>query len=101
LGFALILPLVFGLSFQTPLIMLAVERIGLVTAQDFRDYRRYAAFALAFVSAVLTPTPDVVTMLWLFVPMYGLYELGILVCAWAARNDSNIDAPNPEEPVGV
>lgn len=102
LGFALILPLVFGLSFQTPLVMLALERIGIVGVEDFRKQRKIALFVLAILSAILTPTPDVVTMLWLWVPMYSLYEIGILVCAWAARNDpADVDAPNPEEPVGV
>ena len=37
---------------------------------------------LAVISAVITPTPDVITMMYLFVPMYGLYFLGIAVC-WA------------------
>lgn len=79
-GLALILPLVFGVSFQTPLVMIFLNRIGLFTAQDYLRKWRYAFMILAVFSAVITPTPDVVTMSYLFVPMFGLYMLGIAVC---------------------
>lgn len=80
LGFAIMLPLVFGISFQTPLVMFFLNRIGLFTAQAYWQKWRYAVFILAIFSAIITPTPDVVTMLYLFVPMFGLYVLGVLVC---------------------
>ena len=80
LGFAIMLPLVFGISFQTPLVMFFLNRIGLFTAQSYWKKWRYAVFILAVFSAVITPTPDAVTMLYLFVPMFGLYVLGVLIC---------------------
>ena len=80
LGFAIMLPLVFGISFQTPLVMFFLNRIGLFTAQAYWKKWRYAVFILAVFSAIITPTPDVVTMLYLFVPMFGLYVLGVLIC---------------------
>jgi sec-independent protein translocase protein TatC len=80
LGFAIMLPLVFGISFQTPLVMFFLNRIGLFTAQTYWKKWRYAVFILAIFSAIITPTPDVVTMLYLFVPMFGLYVLGVLIC---------------------
>jgi sec-independent protein translocase protein TatC len=80
LGFALLLPVVFGVSFQTPLVMLFLNRLGMFTYADYWAKWRYAVFVLAFFSALITPTPDAVTMLYLFVPMFGLYMLGILVC---------------------
>jgi sec-independent protein translocase protein TatC len=80
LGFAIMLPLVFGISFQTPLVMFFLNRLGMFSAQDYMKRWRGAIFILAILSAVLTPTPDVVTMLYLFVPMFGLYGLGIAVC---------------------
>jgi sec-independent protein translocase protein TatC len=82
LGFALILPLVFGVSFQAPLVMFFLTRIGVCTYKTFLDYWRAAVMILAVLAAVLTPTPDVVTLLYLFVPMFGLYLVGILVCYW-------------------
>ena len=80
LGFAIMLPLVFGVSFQTPLVMFFLNRIGLFTAQAYWKKWRYAVFILAVFSAIITPTPDAVTMLYLFVPMFGLYVLGVLIC---------------------
>jgi sec-independent protein translocase protein TatC len=80
LGLAIVLPLVFGISFQTPLVMVFLNRIGLFSAADYLTKWRYACFILALFAAIITPTPDVVTMLYLFVPMFGLYLLGILIC---------------------
>lgn len=80
LGLALILPLVFGLSFQTPLVMIFLNRIGIFTAEDYVKRWRHACIIMAFLSALLTPTPDIVTMLYMFVPMFGLYIAGILFC---------------------
>lgn len=79
-GLALILPLVFGLSFQTPLVMIALNRIGILTAQDYISKWRYACFGMAVLAAVLTPTPDPITMMYMFVPMFGLYLAGIAFC---------------------
>lgn len=80
LGFALLLPLVFGVSFQTPLVMVFLNRIGTFSAADYLAKWRVAVMALAFFSAIITPTPDVVTMSYLFVPMFGLYMLGVGIC---------------------
>jgi sec-independent protein translocase protein TatC len=82
LGFALILPVVFGLSFQTPLVMFFLSRIRFLTHKVFLSYWRTAVFVLAVFAAIITPTPDVVTMMYLFVPMFGLYMVGVLVCYW-------------------
>jgi len=80
LGFAIMLPLVFGISFQTPLVMFFLNRLGMFTAQAYWKKWRYAVFIMLVFSAIITPTPDVVTMLYLFVPMFGLYVLGVLIC---------------------
>ena len=80
LSLAIILPLVFGVSFQTPLVMVFLNRIGMFTAKDYLAKWRYACFILAVFAALITPTPDVVTMMYLFGPMFGLYMLGIVIC---------------------
>jgi sec-independent protein translocase protein TatC len=76
LGFAIFLPLVFGLCFQTPLVMLALGKMGIMSAQSFREKRRFVWFGMAVFSAAITP-PDAVTLMLLWVPMGLLYELGI------------------------
>ena len=77
MGFATVLPLAFGLGFQTPLVMRLPSTIGIFTASDYRAQRRPAVMIIVIVAALLTPGPDVSSMLLLSLPMIVLYELGI------------------------
>jgi sec-independent protein translocase protein TatC len=79
MSFATILPLVFGIAFQTPLIMLFLERIGIFTAADFRAKRKISILVITVAAAILTPGQDPFSMTLLAVPMIMLYELGILL----------------------
>jgi sec-independent protein translocase protein TatC len=79
MSFATILPLVFGLCFQTPLIMLFLERIGVFTVEDYRAKRRIAILIIFIAGAILTPGQDPFSMCMLALPMVVLYELGILL----------------------
>src|SRR5271157_3718484 len=79
MSFATILPLVFGIAFQTPLVMLFLERIGIFTAADFRAKRKIAILIITVAAAILTPGQDPFSMTLLAVPMILLYELGILL----------------------
>ncbi|MFO0889592.1 MAG: twin-arginine translocase subunit TatC [Isosphaeraceae bacterium] len=79
MSFATILPLVFGISFQTPLIMLFLERIGIFTVDDFRSKRKMAILIITVAAAILTPGQDPFSMTLLAVPMVLLYELGIIL----------------------
>ncbi len=81
MSFATILPLVFGICFQTPLVMLFLERVGILTVDDFRSKRKFAILIMITAAAILTPGPDVFSQCMLAVPMIGLYELGILMIA--------------------
>ncbi len=67
----------FGVAFLAPVLLMILERAGIVTLQQLAKSRRYAIVACAGVSAVLTP-PDVVSMLLLLVPLYSLYEFALL-----------------------
>ena len=67
----------FGVAFLTPILLMILERAGIVTLQQLTKSRRYALVGSAAVSAVLTP-PDAVSMLLLLVPLYSLYELAII-----------------------
>jgi sec-independent protein translocase protein TatC len=96
LSFALILPLVFGLSFQTPLVMLFFNRIGMFGWEDYWSKWRYAVFFLAVFAALITPTPDAITMSYLFVPMFGLYCLGVLICKYFPPEEEPEDAADQE-----
>ena len=85
MGFATLLPLIFGLAFQTPLIMLLLERINIFTVDDYRSKRKMAIMVIAVAAAVLTPGQDPFSMMLLAGPMILLYELGILMIGWGRR----------------
>jgi sec-independent protein translocase protein TatC len=101
LSFAILLPLVFGVAFQTPLVMFILNRLGMFGWEDYWSRWRYAVIILAILSALLTPTPDAVTMLYLFVPMFGLYMLGVAICKFFPPQHELDDAAAEEEQVAV
>jgi sec-independent protein translocase protein TatC len=78
-NFVAVFILAFGLIFELPIFMVFASRTGMIPRQAFEKNRRYAVLAISIVAALLTPTPDVVNMLLMGVPLYLLYELGIIV----------------------
>ena len=101
LTFALVLPVVFGLAFQTPLVMLFLAKIGVFDADAFRAKRRIAWFAMAIFAAIFTPA-DAISMLLMWVPMCLLYELGILMVRYSAGPaDGGLGEPAPDQLVEV
>lgn len=101
LGFAILMPLVFGMSFQTPLIMLFLERIGIFDIDTYRQNRKLAWFLMAAFAALVTPTVDITGMLFMWVPMGLLYELGIYLIKMSPRTELDVDVPESEEMVEV
>jgi sec-independent protein translocase protein TatC len=79
MSFATILPLVFGIAFQTPLVMLFLERIGIFTVDDFRAKRKISILIITIAAAILTPGQDPFSMTLLAIPMILLYEMGIFL----------------------
>ena len=66
-----------GVSFQLPIIIYFVARVGVVTAQNLRDHWRIAIVAVAVIAAIITPSIDPVTMLLTMAPLLALYILSI------------------------
>ena len=71
--------LAFGLSFELPLVMLVLGRIGIINSYMLSKYRKYAILVIAIVSAIITPTPDAYSMMLMTVPLVILYEISILL----------------------
>lgn len=84
LSFVLFLPLAFGIGFQLPLVMLFVNRIGLVSVQTFRKQWRIAILIIFITATILTPSPDIYSMCLMALPMTGLYFGGIVLCAYTS-----------------
>ena len=86
ISFAVVLPLMFGISFQLPLVMKFLTAISLFNVELYRTKRRMAILVIAFLSMVLTPA-DPFSMLLMMIPLLLLYEFGILLCQYTgARN---------------
>lgn len=91
ISFAVLLPVMFGISFQLPLVMLFLERISIFEVSHYREQRRMAVLVIAVISMLLTPA-DPMSMLMMMLPLVFLYELGIMLC-------QHLPSPSPfEEP---
>jgi sec-independent protein translocase protein TatC len=73
--------LAFAFAFQTPLIMVLLTKFGVINTIKMRLYRKWAFLGAFALSAVLTP-PDIITQVLLGIPLYLLYEFGVLVSAF-------------------
>jgi sec-independent protein translocase protein TatC len=74
-----------GLTFELPVVVYFLSRVGLVTPAFMRQYRRHAFIAILILAAIVTP-PDVVTQFLIGIPLYGLYELSIFISARVERD---------------
>lgn len=85
LSFVATLSLGCGIVFELPVIVYILSRIGLLTPQFMRSTRRYAVVVILLIAAIITPTPDIITMLTVSFPMFLLYEFSILISARVFR----------------
>lgn len=81
LNFVLGMSLAFGLTFETPVAVALLVKAGFVTPAQLRASREYVLVGAFVIGAIFTP-PDVVSQLLLAVPLYLLFEVGILVASW-------------------
>jgi sec-independent protein translocase protein TatC len=77
--------LVFGLAFQTPIAIFFLNKTGLVSVEALCKSRRYVVLGVVIVAAAATPGSDLVSLFALSIPMYLLFELGILLSYFANR----------------
>ena len=73
------LPVMFGISFQLPMIMLFLERIGIMTVKSYLENWRMAVLIISIASMLLTPS-DPSSMLLMMFPLIILYFGGVLLC---------------------
>ena len=93
ISFAITLPLMFGLSFQLPLIMLFLERISVFEVKDYVEKTRMAILVIAIISMLMTPA-DPMSMMLMMLPLLMLYGLGIAMCKYfPSANASPFETP--------
>lgn len=74
----------FGLAFELPVLMGLLAKAGLARAHVLAKSRKYAVLVILIVAAILSP-PDVISQTGLAIPLYGLYEVSILVVRWIEK----------------
>ena len=84
LDFELLLFFAFGVAFEVPVAVVLLAATGLVKVESLRKHRGYVVLGIFIVAAILTP-PDAVSQCFMAVPMYVLYELGIVLAQYLVR----------------
>lgn len=70
-----------GIIFELPIVIFILSKMGIMTPKFMRSSRRYATVLILVIAAIVTPTPDILTMLTVSFPLFLLYELSIVVSA--------------------
>jgi sec-independent protein translocase protein TatC len=73
------LTLACGVTFQLPMAILVLTKIGIVTPAFLKEYRKHSIVVILIVAAIITPSPDMISQVLVAIPLYFLYEISILV----------------------
>ena len=95
LSFVLTMFIAFGLTFEVPVVVVVLVRLGVVSLDKLRSIRGYVIVGAFIVGAIFTP-PDVLSQVMLAVPLWLLYELGLLVARFVAVTKRETDAAESE-----
>ena len=79
------LTLLAGIVFQLPIVVYVLSSLGILTPKFMREKRRYATVIILIIAAIITPSPDALTMMIVALPLFLLYELSIVVSAVVQR----------------
>lgn len=90
ISFAMQFTLLFGLAFELPVVVMVFVKLGMLSYETMSSTRTYAIVAIFIAAAVLTPTPDIMTLLLMALPMIVLYEICIWL-AWLDRRKNRIE----------
>ncbi len=83
LSFVIGLFMAFGMAFQVPVAVILLVRVGMVSVQKLREVRQYVIVGAFVLGAIFTP-PDIVSQFMLAIPLWLLYEAGIVVASWTS-----------------
>ncbi len=90
-GFITTTILAAGLVFELPMISYVLSRVGILTPEYMRKYRRHAYIIILIIAAVLTPSPDPFNQLIFAIPMVILYEISIVVSKLAVKKEKTAE----------
>ena len=75
-----------GIIFELPIIIFILSKLGIMTPKFMRSSRRYSTVLILIIAAIVTPTPDILTMLTVSFPLFLLYEVSISISARVEKN---------------
>lgn len=76
----------FGLSFQLPVVLVLLAKVGVITSQQLTAKRKYAFLGIVVVAAIITP-PDIISPISLIIPLYALYEISLVLVKGVERKN--------------
>jgi sec-independent protein translocase protein TatC len=76
-----------GIVFELPIVVYILTKIGVVTPDFLRRYRKHAVVIILIAAAVITPSPDITSQMLVAFPLYLLYEISIFVSVYVIRNN--------------
>ncbi len=85
LSFFLAMSLAFGVIFEIPLVLISLTLTGILNAQQLHTARPYAVVGMTIASAIITPTTDAVTLLFVAGPMWFFYEFSVIIARLIGR----------------
>ena len=99
LSFVLTMFVAFGITFEVPVVVVVLVRLGVVSLEKLRSIRGYVIVGAFIVGAIFTP-PDVLSQVMLAVPLWLLYELGLLVARFVAvtKPETGVDESESRSP---
>lgn len=96
-SFFTLMSLVFGFMFELPLVLVLLGMMGIITAQNLIDMRRYMIVIFALLAGILTP-PDIMSQILLLIPLLILYEISILIIKYFVKQKEIENELNEEKP---
>jgi len=86
----------FGLSFELPVFIFFLAKLGIVNAQMLSKQRKYAILVIFIVAAILTPSPDALSQILMAIPLMFLYELSIFISKFAGKKKVDSESKDNE-----
>jgi sec-independent protein translocase protein TatC len=97
--FNILIPL--AVFFELPLVVLFLTKLGIISPQRLRKFRKYAYFFMFVIAAAITPSPDLASAVLVTIPMVALYELGVFLSGRAFRKKAANAADDGREPASA
>ncbi len=100
LDFVMTMFMAFGITFEVPIVVVVLAYTGVVEIRQLKEARPYVIVGAFVVGAIFTP-PDMVSQIMLAVPLWLLFELGVLVATWMVRHKPKAEEEAPHQPMSV